>query len=242
KTAIVTCLPNTNDDIEPGQHEGKGYVFEQPGGGWAGSLTEDAQLVGSDVGKASLFGWAVSMSGNVAVMGDSIAQDRGEAYIFNRPVGGWTGTRQEDDSLDGTGDAAFGLTVAISGNTIIVGAPAETIDGNFAQGAAHVYDFVRPYVSRTRFLVQGPIRVAPGVPVEFRYVVDGLGDSPIAPTGEVVVSDGAGQTCRGDVSTAGGGSCTLTFGAPGTFHVRAEYLGNLSFGGSTSPPANVFVR
>jgi hypothetical protein len=100
---------------------------------------------------------------------------------------------------------------------------------------------VRLRATQTRFLVQGPIRVAPGVPVEFSFHVDPLRESPTAPTGEVVVSDGAGHTCRSDVSVSGEGSCSLTFGSPGTFRVRAQYLGNLSFGGSTSPAEPVLV-
>jgi hypothetical protein len=73
------------------------------------------------------------------------------------------------------------------------------------------------------------------------FQVEGLRESPIAPIGEVVVSDGAGHTCRSDVNVSGEGSCTLTFGAPGNYRVRAEYLGNLSFAASTSPLEPVLV-
>jgi hypothetical protein len=89
--------------------------------------------------------------------------------------------------------------------------------------------------------VQGPIRVAPGVPVEFPFEVS-VTRSEIGPTGEVVVSDGAGHSCRSDLSASGEGSCSLTFGSPGTYRVRAQYLGNLSFQGSTSPAEPVLVR
>ena len=103
---------------------------------------------------------------------------------------------------------------------------------------------VRLHPTQIRFLVRGPIRVAPGVPVEFRFEVRAT-RSEIEPTGEVVVSDGAGHSCRSEVSTPGttqGGSCSLTFSAPGTYRVRARYLGNLSFAGSTSPVEPVLVR
>jgi hypothetical protein len=95
---------------------------------------------------------------------------------------------------------------------------------------------VRLRLTQIRFLVEGPVRVAPGVPVEFRYTVDALPHPALVPAGEVVVSDGAGHSCRGDVSPSSGeGSCSLVFGSPGTFRVRAQYLGNLSFASSTSP-------
>jgi hypothetical protein len=119
--------------------------------------------------------------------------------------------------------------------------PVECDQGCDGAGSGPATLLVRLRQTQTRFLVQGPIRVAPGVPVEFTFRVDALPESPIAPTGEVVVSDGAGHSCRSDVSVSSRGSCTLTFGAPGTYRVRAGYLGNLSFGSSTSPGAPVLV-
>lgn len=103
---------------------------------------------------------------------------------------------------------------------------------------------VRLHPTQTHFLVKGPVRVAPGVPVEFRFEVSAA-RSEIEPTGEVVVSDGAGHSCRSGVltpGTGGGGSCSLTFSAPGTYRVRAQYLGNLSFAASTSSAEPVLVR
>ena len=108
-------------------------------------------------------------------------------------------------------------------------------------GSAPATLIVRLRNTQTRFLVQGPIRVAPGVPVEIRFQVEARPETSLPISGEVVVSDGAGHACRSDVNVAGEGSCTLTFGAPGNYRVQAEYLGNLSFGSSTSPVAPVLV-
>jgi hypothetical protein len=181
------------------------------------------------------------MSGNTVVIGDYL-HPYGAAYVFVRPGTGWTGNLQEYQELNGPeSDDGFGYAVAISGNTIMVGAFDQTVHGNAMQGEAHVFDVARPSITQTRFLVQGPIRVAPGVPVEFTFQVNPLRDSLIAPTGEVLVSDGVGHICRSDVSVTGEGSCTLTFGSPGTYRVRAEYLGNFAFGGSTSPVEPVLV-
>jgi hypothetical protein len=240
-TVVVTRLTNINGGSTQGQLPGKGYVFEEPSGGWAGSLNEQAQLVGSDVSYPSLFGFSASMSKSTVVIGDYL-RPLGAAYVFVRPAGGWTGTLQEDQELDGpeSGDD-FGYDLAISGTTIMVGAFHQTVDGNPQQGEAHVFDVARPSITQIRFLVRGPIRVGPGVPVEFPFQVDSLRDSRIAPTGEVVVSDGAGHSCRSDITASGEGSCTLTFGAPGTYRVRAQYLGNLAFASSMSPAEPVLV-
>ena len=222
---------------------GKGYVFVRPQTGWSGLLNENAQLVGSNVVPSLTdFGASASLSGKTVVIGDP-GGEYGAAYIFERPATGWAGTIFETQEIDGSAQDEFfyATSVAISGNTIVVSADFATVNGNTQQGEAHVYDFAQPYITRTRFLVQGPIRVAPGVPVEFSFRIDTLRDSPIAPTGEVVVSDGAGHTCRSDVNVAGEGSCMLTFGTPGNYRVRADYLGNLSFAGSTSPVTPVLV-
>jgi hypothetical protein len=133
------------------------------------------------------------------------------------------------------------VSSGIPGTYVTATSPVTCDQGCDGVGSAPATLLVRLRQTQTRFLVQGPIRVAPGVPVEFRFQVDPLRESPSAPTGEVVVTDGAGHTCRSDVSVSGGGSCTLTFGAPGNYRVRAEYLGSLSFASSTSPTETVHV-
>jgi hypothetical protein len=141
----------------------------------------------------------------------------------------------------GTCTISADVSSAIPGSYTTAALPVLCDQGCDGVGSAPATLLVRLRQTQTRFLVQGPIRVAPGVPVEFSFRVDALQESPIAPTGEVVVSDGIGHACRSDVSASGEGSCSLTFGAPGNYHVRAEYLGNLSFGSSTSPTETVHV-
>ncbi len=245
-TAVVASRDGNGSDLP--LHE-KGYVFVQPLFGWAGDLNETAQLVASDVtSNITDFGAAASISGDRIVIGDPTGGGGdGAAYVFERPVGGWAGTVSEEFEFDGFAfNEIFGASVAVSGSTIVIGSPLETVESNAEQGEAHVFDLVKPVVTRTRFLVQGPIRVAPGVPVEFRFEVEALLGGAAVPKGEVIVSDDAGQTCRSDVSSPGSvpgeGSCSLTFGNPGTYPVHAQYLGNLAFAPSTSPAEPVLVR
>ncbi len=65
--------------------------------------------------------------------------------MFNKPGTGWSGTLYEDGVLQssdaGTGDS-FGTSVAISGTTIVAGAPSHTVGYNTSEGEAYV--FVRP--------------------------------------------------------------------------------------------------
>jgi hypothetical protein len=141
----------------------------------------------------------------------------------------------------GTCTVSANVSSAIPGSYTTAALPVSCDQGCDGIGSSPVTLLVRLRQTQTRVLVQGPIRVAPGVPIEFTFQVDPLRESPTAPTGEVVVSDGAGHACRSEITASGEGSCTLTFGAPGNYRARAEYLGNLSFGGSTSPVIPVLV-
>jgi hypothetical protein len=191
-TALVTNR-YPDSDFPPTPNKSKGYVFEKPFAGWAGTLTENAQLIGSDVINGEQFGTAASMSGDTMIIGALGADFRqgqpfGAAYVFDRPSSGWSGTVSETTELTGPQGGTdpadwFGYSVAISGNTILVGAILENVGGNVAQGAAHVFELRRLFVARARFLVKGPVRVAPGVPVEFPFRVEALPGAPVAPSG-----------------------------------------------------------
>jgi spore coat protein U-like protein len=88
------------------------------------------------------FGWAVSISGDTLVVGAPAAsiggKTQGAAYIFQRNQGGtdnW-GEVKQLIAADGAADDAFGYSVAISGDVVVVGA---YYAGNIQQGAAYVF-------------------------------------------------------------------------------------------------------
>jgi len=134
------------------------------------------------------------------------------------------------------------VSSAIPGSYTTAALPVFCDQGCDGIGSDPTTLLVRLRATQTRFLVQGPIRVAPGVPVEFPFEVRAERGEIAGLTGEVVVSDGEGHACRASVGADGRGSCSITFGTAGRFSLRASYLGNLSDAASTSPPANVFVR
>jgi hypothetical protein len=71
--------------------------------------------------------------------------DEGAVYVFTRPVGGWAGEVHETAKLTAAGRKAgdnFGYSVAIDGDTILVGAPGVDEGGLSGRGAAYV--FVKP--------------------------------------------------------------------------------------------------
>lgn len=135
-----------------------------------------AELTASDGGTSDELGWSVAASGNVVVVGAPFHTvgsnaEQGAAYVFVEPGTGWTNTTQtaELTASDGVANAYFGTSVAISGNTILVGAPGTTINSNPRQGSAYV--FVEPANGWTNMTQTAELAASDG------YVGDNLGNS-----------------------------------------------------------------
>ena len=143
-TAIVGAY---GDDDDGGSASGSAYVFIKPVGGWSGALNETAELTASDPASIDDFGKHLAISGDSAIVGafldDDDGKNSGSAYVFVKPAGGWSGALNETAKLPASDAAAydlFGQSVAISGDTAIVG--AQDNDGGSASGSAYV--FVKP--------------------------------------------------------------------------------------------------
>jgi hypothetical protein len=112
---------------------GRVYVFTQSAHGWH----QTAELVGSDTVAGDFFGASfVASSGTIIVGADGHAKDAGRVYVFTESAHGWHQIAELEGS-DTVGGDAFGLPVAASLGTIIVGA-----DGH-AEHAGRVYVFQR---------------------------------------------------------------------------------------------------
>jgi hypothetical protein len=138
-----------DDDVGSNEHQGSAYVFVEPAGGWGGSLNETATLTASDGEAWDWFGESVAISGDTVVVGaefDYIGGnvDQGSAYVFVEPAGGWEGAPTETAMLtarDGEAYDSFGCSVAISGDTVVVGAYRDDIGANVDRGSAYVFAF-----------------------------------------------------------------------------------------------------
>ena len=97
-----------------------------------------AEFQGPQLSDASSFGRPVAISGPVAVVGDYLAGGNvGEAYVYQEQGSTWqqTAVLQASDPVEG---ANFGIPVAVSGDTIVIGA-----NHDFTAPASHgrVYVF-----------------------------------------------------------------------------------------------------
>ena len=101
------------------------YVFVKPAGGWV-NATETARLTGST---SDCFGCTAAISGNTIVVGAPFAYVHnifawGVAYVFEKPRGGWVTTSKYTAKLTsstGADQTDFSLSLAMSGNTLLVG-------------------------------------------------------------------------------------------------------------------------
>ena len=125
---------NTNDV----SNSGAAYVFIKPAtGGWA-TNTETAKLTASERAENDQFGFSVAVDGNTVVVGaDRDDSNRGSAYVFTEPQGGWTDTEGTDPltAYDRSGNDHFGNFVAVDGDTVLVGAVGDNSD----KGSAYVF-------------------------------------------------------------------------------------------------------
>ncbi|MGA2069258.1 MAG: IPT/TIG domain-containing protein [Thermoguttaceae bacterium] len=141
--------------------QGTAYVFCEPDSGWAGepNETQTAELTASDGAVGDEFGYSLSISGDTVVVGAPGAtvggnSSEGRAYVFAEPSSGWASEPSETQTAEltdpeelempgdtGAGDC-FGYAVAISGNTLVAGAPYATLNnsaGRIDQGIAYVF-------------------------------------------------------------------------------------------------------
>jgi len=98
---------------------GAAYIFTRSGKAW-----NQAQKLQAD-GRESAgygFGLRVGISGHTAIVADPVL---GAAYLFGRQDGKWNQLEKLQSSA-GSSDTAFAQSVAISGNTVLVG--ANTLD------------------------------------------------------------------------------------------------------------------
>lgn len=117
---------------------GRANVFVRTGDRW----TEQARLNGADaVVWKEQFGAAVDIDGDTVVVGAPLHRhagvDSGAAYVFVRSGSGWT-QQQELIADDAAATDYFGDSVAISGDTIVVGAIGDDGAGSLT-GAAYVF-------------------------------------------------------------------------------------------------------
>jgi PKD repeat protein len=123
---------------------GVAHVFVRNGATW------DPQPLFSGASPEGLFGYAVAVSGDTIIVGDPDAYFdtiddahpfgivKGAAYVFTGSGANWS-LQQQLAAPDGDDNDFFGQAVAIDGDSAIIGAPGDDIDGKLDQGSINIW-------------------------------------------------------------------------------------------------------
>jgi FG-GAP repeat/HYR domain len=108
------------------------------------TFIQQQKLEASDATIGDLFGWSVAISGDTVVVGvpfddGAAGSDQGSAYVFVRSSGGGWTQQQKLEASDGAADDLFGGSVAISGDTVVVGAQGDAGAAGLQLGSAYVF-------------------------------------------------------------------------------------------------------
>jgi trimeric autotransporter adhesin len=230
---------------------GAAYVFVRQGTNWI----QEAYLKASNAAELDFFGWSVGISGDIIAIGapwewsnatgingdqtDNSADNAGAAYFFKRSGTTWRQEAYVKGSNTEGGDA-FGISVGVSGETVVVGAFWEDsnsrgVNGNqldnssLDSGAAYV--FVR---NSGNWSQQAYLKAANNGPGDwFGGAVAISGDALLI--GAMLEDSSAGGVNVNDNSAVNSGAAYL-FARNGTLWFQNAYLKPSNPGGALPGP------
>jgi hypothetical protein len=229
---------NGNQTSNSAFESGAAYVFVRDGTSWI----QQAYLKASNTASRDHFAWSLALSGDTLVVGaygedsnatavngdqsNNNALTAGAAYVFVREGTNWAQQAYLKASNAQAGDF-FGESVAISGDTIVVGASLEDGDGsepgnNSLVGSGAAYVFTR---SGTNWIQQDYLKASnPGGEIPPSGPGDGFGES-VAVSGSIIVVAAPGE----DSDATGlngdqGNNNALNSGAAYVFHSSSPVL------------------
>ena len=209
--------------------QGSAFVFVRFGATWI----QQQKLVAGDGAAGDEFGKSVAIAGDAIVVGAPGAyfgtSARGSAYVFVRKGAAWT--RQQKLTGDEMA-SSFGYRVAISGETVIIGAPGEFRGENFSFGAAYI--FARSGANWTR--QQKLVGIGAG-----GECGDTFGGS-VAISGDTAVVSESGNCAGASIPPSYPASSAHIFVRSGTTWSRQQLLYGLGlFGGSVAIEGDTVV-
>ena len=220
---------------------GAAYVFVRSGTNWS----QQAYLKASNTGANDLFGYVVAISGDTIVVSapleassatgvngnqsDNSMPVAGAVYVFVRAGTNWTQQAYVKASNTGAGDG-FSIGLAISGDTLVVGADGEAsnateVNGNqnnnSASWAGASYIFVR---SGTNWSQQAYLKASNAkADAEFGGSVSVSGDTVVVGAHKED-SDGIGVNGSQSNATAEDSGAAYIFVRSGTNWIQQAYL------------------
>jgi hypothetical protein len=142
----TTIVAGAHGDDDAGSRSGSAYVFHTSDGV---TYSQVAKLTASDAAEWDRFGWSVAIEGDTIVVGahydDDGGSNSGSAYVFRTSDDGATYVELAKlTAADAASSDYFGASVAIAGDTIVVGAIGDDDDAcpdnmNCDSGSVYVF-------------------------------------------------------------------------------------------------------
>ncbi len=215
----VTIIGTANTTAD----ENKLYVFRDRGPAFTGLATE----LSPELPTSSKGGSGVAIDGNTAVIGASGFDGRGAAYVYTSSAPGvWTLQATLQPSGLQRGDD-FGATVALAGDSIIIGAPMRDAGGLVDSGGVYVYQRLGTGWTLKADVGGDAANARLGQDVDI-YGINAIAGAPGAEKALVLTHDGA----------TWGVSSTITTSWPGQFGAAVAIEGNTAIIGSPTGNAN----
>lgn len=122
-----------------GHTSGSAYVFTRVGTSWS----QQAHLFAVDGATGNFFGYSVALLGDTALIGARLGDspssfDAGSAYVFTRSGVDWS-QQAKLIASDGVANDNFGVSVALTNDTALVGADLADNLGGEDSGSAYVF-------------------------------------------------------------------------------------------------------
>jgi hypothetical protein len=178
---LVGAPGETSGGLDEG---GNAYIFST-------SCSSIASLTTSNPVAGGVFGYSVALSGTTAYIGAPGEGSGGHVYLVlkatSAPAGRTTYVLASPNAQSGYG--AYGVSLAVGGTVLVVGARSENVSGMFDAGNAYLYN------SSTGILTAQLINPSPQYGGEFGYsvAVSGLDVVVGAPNDAAFGAPGAGN-------------------------------------------------
>jgi hypothetical protein len=132
-----TILVGARRDDDNGDESGAAYLFTRYGSDWI----QQAKLTAADGEAGAEFGRSVALSDDTAIIGaardDEKGEDSGSVYVFTRSGTNWSQLAKLT-AADGAKGDVFGISVALDGDTALIGADLDDDKGEDS-GSVYVY-------------------------------------------------------------------------------------------------------
>ena len=141
-----TILVGAFADDDKGKDSGSAYVFVRSGSTWS----QQAKLTAADGKTEDRFGWSLCIEGDTALIGapdddgvdasgvDNRIFNSGSGYVFIRSGSTWS-FQQKLAAAGGVPSGQAGKSVALSGDTAILGAPNSTVQTWSTDGSVFIF-------------------------------------------------------------------------------------------------------